>query len=263
MAARLAATSMLVAALMLGSAATDGSRAADVAHSTRATLHRTVKVDGLDIFYREAGPKDAPTILLLHGFPTSSQMFRNLIPVLADRFHLVAPDYPGFGNSAMPTVDEFDYSFEHLAEVVEGFTEALGLETYSLYVMDYGAPVGFRLAVKHPQRVEALIIQNGNAYDEGLRAFWAPFRAYWKERTESNAEALRGFLTLAATQWQWTHGTRDPEAISPDTSTTDRTRRSIRSGRPTSAPISPRHWWFGEGTITSSRPKGPIPSSAT
>ncbi len=185
------------------------------------TLHKTVKVQGLDIFYREAGPKDAPTILLLHGFPTSSQMFRNLIPALADRFHLVAPDYPGFGNSSMPPVDAFDYSFDNLASVIDAFTQKLGLEHYILYVMDYGAPVGFRLAAKHPERVQALIVQNGNAYEEGLRDFWKPFRAYWKDRSEENAKPLKGFLRLEATKWQYTHGTRNPEVISPDTWTVD------------------------------------------
>ena len=181
------------------------------------TLHKSVNVDGLDIFYREAGPQDAPTILLLHGFPTSSQMFRNLIPALSDKFHLVAPDYPGFGNSAMPTVAEFDYTFDNLAKVMEGFIDKLGLTKYSLYVMDYGAPVGYRLAVKYPERVQALIVQNGNAYEAGLLKFWDPFRAYWKDRNEKNAAALKGFLTLEATKWQWTHGVRNPEVISPDT----------------------------------------------
>ena len=180
------------------------------------TQHKTVTVQGLDIFYREAGPKDAPTILLLHGFPTSSQMFRNLIPALADKFHIVAPDYPGFGNSAMPPVEAFDYSFDNLANVIDGFTRKLGLERYSLYVMDYGAPVGFRLAAKHPERVQALIVQNGNAYEEGLGDFWKPFRAYWKDRSAENAKPLQEFLNLEATRWQYTHGTRNPEAISPD-----------------------------------------------
>jgi len=180
------------------------------------TLHKTIKVDGLDIFYREAGPKDAPTILLLHGFPTSSQMFRNLIPALSDTFHLVAPDYPGFGNSSMPPMDQFEYTFDNLAEVMDKFTQKLGLKRYTLYVMDYGAPVGYRLAVKHPERVLALIVQNGNAYEEGLREFWKPFRAYWKDRTEKNAEPLKKFLNLGATKWQYTHGVRNPEVISPD-----------------------------------------------
>lgn len=180
------------------------------------TLHKTVEVDGLDIFYREAGPRDAPVILLLHGFPTSSQMFRNLIPALSGRFRVVAPDYPGFGQSAMPSVADFAYSFDKLAEVVDKFLGVLGIQKYSIYLMDYGGPVGFRLAAKHPARVQSLIIQNANAYDEGLREFWQPFRAYWKDRGEATAEPLKGFLGLGATKWQYTHGVRNPEAISPD-----------------------------------------------
>ncbi len=178
--------------------------------------YRTVKISGLDIFYREAGPEGAPTVLLLHGFPTSSHMFRNLIPALADKFHVVAPDYPGFGNSSMPPLGEFDYTFDNLALVVEKFTEALGLSRYTLYLQDYGAPIGFRLAVKHPERVQALVIQNGNAYEEGLRDFWIPLKAYWADRSEANATALRKFLELDATKWQYTHGVRRPEAVSPD-----------------------------------------------
>ncbi|MFG0295667.1 MAG: alpha/beta fold hydrolase [Maioricimonas sp. JB045] len=184
----------------------------------RQVLHRTVTIDGVDIFYREAGSRDAPTVLLLHGFPTSSHMFRNLIPALADRYHVVAPDYPGFGNSSAPPVDEFEYTFDNLARVVDRFTEAVGLKTYSLYVMDYGAPVGFRLAVKHPERVQALIVQNGNAYDEGLdNEFWTPIKEYWKDPTAERKEQLRGLLTLEVTKWQYTHGVRNVEAISPDT----------------------------------------------
>ena len=141
-------------------------------------FHRTVEIDGLDIFYREAGSKETDTILLLHGFPTSSFMFRNLMRELADRFHLIAPDYPGFGNSAMPGVEEYNYTFDGIAEVVDRFTEKLGLDSFSLYLMDYGAPVGYRIAVKHPERVKSLIVQNGNAYDEGLREFWDPIKAY-------------------------------------------------------------------------------------
>jgi pimeloyl-ACP methyl ester carboxylesterase len=180
------------------------------------TTYHTIEVDGLNIFYREAGAPNHPTILLLHGFPTSSHMFRNLIVALADRFHLIAPDYPGFGNSSMPKVDEFDYTFDRLAEVMEKFQKAVGLSKYSLYVMDYGAPIGFRLATKHPERVEALIVQNGNAYYEGLREFWEPLKAYWRDRSSENADKLRQFLTLDATKWQYTHGVRHPQVISPD-----------------------------------------------
>ncbi len=181
------------------------------------TFHRTVKIDGLDIFYREAGSKDAETILLLHGFPTSSHMFRNLIPALSDKFHLVAPDYPGFGNSSMPSLEEYDYTFDGIAAVVDSFTEKLGLHKYSLYLMDYGAPVGYRMAVKHPERVESLIVQNGNAYEEGLREFWDPIKAYWKEKSKENAEVLRNsLLTIEATKWQYTNGVRNPEIIAPE-----------------------------------------------
>ena len=180
--------------------------------------YRTVDIDGLEIFYREAGPREAPAILLLHGFPTSSHMFRNLIPALAGEFHVVAPDYPGFGASSMPPRDRFEYSFDRLADVVEKFTEKLGLERYALYVQDYGAPIGYRLAVKHPDRVTALVVQNGNAYDEGIdNDFWKPIKAYWKEPGSSERrEALRQFTRLEATRWQYTHGARDLQAISPD-----------------------------------------------
>jgi pimeloyl-ACP methyl ester carboxylesterase len=181
------------------------------------TTYRTIAIDGLDIFYREAGSRSNPTILLLHGFPTSSHMFRNLMSALADRFHLIALDYPGYGNSSMPTVDEFDYTFDHLAQIVEKFITAVDLKRYSLYVMDYGAPIGYRIAAKYPERVEALIVQNGNAYEEGLREFWDPIKAYWQERSPENADKLRPFFTLETTKWQYTNGVRNPEAISPDT----------------------------------------------
>ncbi|QDU89141.1 Haloalkane dehalogenase [Pirellulimonas nuda] len=180
--------------------------------------YRTVKIDGLDIFYREAGPKDAPTVLLLHGFPTSSHMFRDLIPQLADKYHVIAPDYPGYGQSSAPSVDEFEYTFDNLARVVTKFIDRVGLGRYSLYLMDYGAPVGFRIAAAAPERVESLIIQNGNAYDEGIdNDFWAPVKKYWADRSDANGDALRGLLTLDATKWQYTHGVRDVEVISPDT----------------------------------------------
>ncbi|MBD1919422.1 MULTISPECIES: alpha/beta hydrolase [Cyanophyceae] len=181
------------------------------------TTFRTVSIDGLDIFYREAGSRKNPTILLLHGFPTSSHMFRDLISALADQFHLVAPDYPGYGNSSMPTVNEFDYTFDHLAEIMEKFITAIDLKKYSLYVMDYGAPIGYRIAAKYPERVQALIVQNGNAYEEGLREFWEPIKAYWQDRSPENADKLKYLVTLETTKWQYTNGVRNPEAISPDT----------------------------------------------
>jgi pimeloyl-ACP methyl ester carboxylesterase len=184
--------------------------------SRARTTYHTVKVDGLEIFYREAGDRNAPAVLLLHGFPTSSHMFRNLIPALADKYHVVAPDYPGFGNSSAPKADQFTYTFDRLAEVIDKFTQQMDLKTYSLYVQDYGAPIGYRLAAKHPERVQALIVQNGNAYEEGLRDFWLPIKAYWSEPSAANADALRKFLTIEATRWQYTHGTQDTDRISPD-----------------------------------------------
>jgi pimeloyl-ACP methyl ester carboxylesterase len=156
--------------------------------------YKTVKVGDLDIFYREAGPKDAPAILLLHGFPTSSQMFRNLIPALADQYHVVAPDYPGFGHSSMPSRDNFSYTFDNLAKVIDAFTQKVELAKHALYLQDYGAPVGYRLAVKHPERITAIVVQNGNVYEEGLaNDFWMPLKAYWKEpKSKDKRDALRG-----------------------------------------------------------------------
>lgn len=188
---------------------------------TTQVTYNTINIDGLDIFYREAGDPSKPTILLLHGFPTSSHMFRNLIPALADRFHLVAPDYPGFGQSSAPSVNEFNYTFDNLAEVIDKFTNTIGLKNYSLYVQDYGAPVGYRLAVKNPEKVRALIVQNGNAYEEGLRGFWTPLKTYWEKPNEVNASTLRNSLNIDATKWQYTHGTRHPKRISPDSWTID------------------------------------------
>lgn len=212
--ARAVLATFLFAASVISSHAED--RPAVPPAAKHQTSYKTIKVDRLDIFYREAGPTNAPTILLLHGFPTSSQMFRNLIPALSDRYHVIAPDYPGFGQSSMPRVDEFDYTFDHLADVVDGFIQKLGMARYSLYVMDYGAPVGFRIAARHPERVQTLIVQNGNAYEEGLREFWKPLKAYWKDRSEANANALRKFFAADATRWQYTNGVRNVEAISPD-----------------------------------------------
>ena len=180
------------------------------------TLNKTVEVNGVEIFYREAGSKDSPTILLLHGYPTSSHMFRNLMKDLSDSYHLLAPDYPGYGNSEQPPMDEFDYTFDNMAAIVEGFLEKLDVKKYSIYLMDYGAPIGFRIAAKYPERVDALIIQNGNAYDEGLLEFWDPIKKYWNDKTEENGKALEGFHSLDGLKWQYTHGVRDPEKISPD-----------------------------------------------
>ena len=210
------------------------SQAAEVEvtnNSQTQTLHKTINVDGVDIFYREAGPKDAPTILLLHGFPTSSQMFRNLIPALSDRFHLVAPDYPGFGNSAQPEMDKYEYTIDNLANTMESFVDKLGIDKYSVYLMDYGAPIGLRLASKNPERITSLIVQNGNAYDEGLLKFWDPIRSYWKERTAENAKPLAGFISPDGVKWQYTHGVRDASTISPDTWNVD-LRHLTRDGNP-------------------------------
>jgi len=179
--------------------------------------YRSATVEGLNIAYREAGPADAPAIVLLHGFPTSSHMFRNLIPRLADRYHVIAPDYPGFGNSDAPPHDEFTYTFDHLADVIEQLLTKLQVDRYTLYLMDYGAPIGFRIAAKHPERISGLIVQNGNAYDEGIdNDFWKPIKKYWRDPSSENRNALRGLLTRDATIWQYTSGTRDSSLVSPD-----------------------------------------------
>ncbi|MBI3776901.1 MAG: alpha/beta hydrolase [Gammaproteobacteria bacterium] len=186
--------------------------------------YRDVQVDGQKVFYREAGDPGNPTILLLHGFPTSSQMFRYLIPRLADRYHVVAPDYPGFGESSAPDRATFRYTFENLSLIIEHFTQIIGLSNYALYLMDYGAPIGFRVAVRHPERVTALIVQNGNAYVEGLREFWGPLRQYWQDNSPVSRDALRGLLTIDATRFQYTFGVRDVSLVSPDTWTVDQYR---------------------------------------
>jgi len=204
--------------------------AAGAAAATRATTaadvtgvrYRTVAIDGVKVFYREAGPANAPTLLLLHGFPTSSQMFRNLIPLLADKYHVIAPDYPGYGQSDMPAMDKFTYSFDNMASVIDKFTTAVGISRYALYVQDYGAPIGYRLAAAHPERVTAIVVQNGNAYDEGLdNEFWAPVKVFWKDKSQANYAKLRPLVELDATKWQYTEGVRDVQHISPDAWTVD------------------------------------------
>ncbi|MCK9687011.1 alpha/beta fold hydrolase [Scleromatobacter humisilvae] len=181
-----------------------------------ATMNRKVDVDGLEVFYRDAGPADAPVLLLLHGFPSSSHMFRDLIPKLAGEYRVIAPDLPGFGQSAMPAREVFAYTFDGLARVIDRFTEVLGLRRFALYVFDYGAPVGWRLATWHPERITALVTQNGNAYEEGLSEGWNPIQAYWRDPSAGKRNALRQFLAPESTQWQYTHGVSDAARVSPD-----------------------------------------------
>jgi pimeloyl-ACP methyl ester carboxylesterase len=211
-----------------------------IAENAPGVAYRTVTIENVDIFYREAGNTSNPTLLLLHGFPTSSHMFRDLITELADDYHLIAPDYPGYGYSAMPAVDEFDYSFDNIAQLMEQFVDVIGIEHFSLYLMDYGAPIGFRIASSQPDRIDTLIVQNGNAYVEGIdNNFWEPIREYWKDRGAvnkgldndfwknvkaayqqpemTNDDALRFLVTLGATKWQYTNGVSNAEAVSPDT----------------------------------------------
>lgn len=182
-----------------------------------AISHRSIDIDGINLFYREAGQAGAPKLLLLHGFPTSSHMFRDLIPLLADRFHVVAPDLPGFGQSDDPKTNSFD----SIADTIERFTESVGFDRFIVYVFDYGAPTGFRLAMRHPERIAGIVSQNGNAYDKGLSDGWNPIRAYWEDASLANRDALRMMLTPETTHWQYTHGVADPSAVSPDGYTLD------------------------------------------
>ncbi len=207
----LAAAPTFAPAAMAAPSATPAAAAPEVRYAT-------VKVDGLDIFYREAGPKDGPVILLLHGFPASSFMYRDLIPALATRYRVIAPDYPGFGYSSAPPPADFTYSFDRLADVMDGFTAKLGLTRYALYMQDFGGPVGFRLASRHPDRVSHLIVQNANAYDEGLPdSFWAPVRGLWAAPTAENFDRIRdAAMSDAALEWNYTHGVRDPSRVNPD-----------------------------------------------
>ncbi|HEY4089754.1 MAG TPA: alpha/beta hydrolase [Bryobacteraceae bacterium] len=180
------------------------------------TTYQRAPVNGNTIFYREAGAKDAPAILLLHGFPTSSHMFRNLIPILAEHYHVIAPDLPGFGFSDAPDRKTFPYTFENLANVIDRFTQTIGLDRYAIYIFDYGAPVGLRLALAHPERVTAIVSQNGNAYEEGLSQGWNPIQKYWKEPTPANRAALKDFLTPEAVKSQYLHGVPDETSVAPE-----------------------------------------------
>lgn len=184
--------------------------------STTKTSYNSIKIKGLDIFYREAGDKNKPTILLLHGYPTSSHMFRNLIADLSVQYHVIAPDYPGFGRSEQPKMKDFEYTFDNMALIVEDLLKELNINKYSIYLMDYGAPIGFRIASKYPERVQSLIIQNGNAYDEGLKDFWIPIKKYWNDYTVENGKPLEGFHSPDGLKWQYTHGVQDASKISPD-----------------------------------------------
>lgn len=217
---RRTALAVLAASFIVGPLHAE-THASAATESTTTIHYQTVKLDNLDIFYREAGPKDAPTILLLHGFPTSSNMFRNLIPKLATSFHVVAPDYPGFGNSSMPSREDYNYTFENFSKVVEQLVNKLGLKHYSMYVMDYGAPVGYRLALRQPERIQALIVQNGNAYEEGLLKFWDPIKTYWKDSSLANRKALHFIVDAKSTRWQYENGVTDLTLLDPTTWTLD------------------------------------------
>lgn len=196
---------------------TTTSHATNPSAQSAPVTHDTINIDGIDVFYREAGPSDAPTILLLHGYPTSSQMFRDLMRDLGDEYHLLAPDYPGFGRSAQPSMADFDYTFENMTGLMDKFLDAKGVDEFSIYLMDYGAPIGYRLALRHPNSVQALIIQNGAAYEEGLEEFWDPIKKYWGDHADESGKTLEGFHSPEGLKWQYTHGTGDREKlVSPD-----------------------------------------------
>lgn len=200
--------------LMAAAIASAGGASAQATQAAPVVRYDTVKVDGVDVFYREAGPKDAPAVLLLHGFGASSHMFRDLIPYLASGYRVVAPDLPGFGMTNTPK--DFRYTFDNLTNVIDAFTSAKGLERYAIYVFDYGAPVGWRLAVRHPEKITAIVSQNGNAYEEGLSPGWAPMRAAWANPSAENREALRKFNTFDMTKWQYTEGVKDTSLVAPE-----------------------------------------------
>jgi pimeloyl-ACP methyl ester carboxylesterase len=214
----LARASAIAIGVALLPVAVTPARAEDVRVDQDLTLgkYRSETIQGLKIAYREAGDPSNPTILLLHGFPTSSNMFRDLIPRIATHWHVIAPDYPGFGASDMPQADAFEYSFANLARIMTELLDRKGVDRYAAYVMDYGAPVGYRMFAAHPERVTAFVIQNGNAYEEGLREFWDPVRAYWADPSPENGDKLRSLLTLEGTMWQYRTGMQNPDRVDPD-----------------------------------------------
>lgn len=218
-AAALAAAAMWVGGV--GAQATSVERGSPQAPSSGGITYHTVEVQGIKVFYREAGDPKAPTILLLHGFPTSSHMYRDLIPLLADRYHVVAPDLPGFGFSDAPDRSKYSYTFDHLASTIDAFTDVIGLRRYAIQVFDYGAPVGWRLAVAHPERITAIVTQNGNAYEEGLSSAWKPIQQYWQDPSEANRNALRDFLTPDSVKWQYVHGAPAESRVAPESYTLD------------------------------------------
>jgi pimeloyl-ACP methyl ester carboxylesterase len=218
--------SLALACLISGSPAFAQNACPTVAEGPAARAvpvmhYKTANIDGVNVFYREAGPAGAPVLLLLHGFPTSSHMFRNLMPLLADRYHVIAPDYPGFGQSDAPDHTKFKYTFANFADITDKLIASLGVKKYSMYMMDYGAPVGYRMALKHPDRVQTMIVQNGNAYTEGLGAFWDPIKVYWADGSKANRDAIGGLVTLKITKFQYTDGMGDVARISPDNWTID------------------------------------------
>lgn len=223
-----AVAAALVAGSIVAPATVQAAKPTPSAYTIPAApiYYRTAKVDGLDIFYREAGPKDAPVILLLHGFPSSSHQFRNLIPLLADKYRVIAPDYPGFGYSSQPARAQFNYTFDRLYDVVDKWTRAVGVDKFSVYIQDYGSPIGLRFALNQPDRVTALIVQNGNAYDVGLAPIWDPIKAYWAENTQQRRDALRDFLKEPTTVFQYSEGVpaerRNPDAWRHDQAGMDR-----------------------------------------
>lgn len=207
-------TAVLATSMLLPAA--DASALPPPAQSAM-TRHSVVEADGVEVFYREAGPKDAPVIVLLHGLPSSSHMYRGLMPLLSDRYRVIAPDYPGFGASAVPDPADYEYSFDRIAQSMHRLLRKLDVKSYSLYLFDYGAPVGLRIAASHPEEIEGLIIQNGNAYEEGMGSLWDPLRAYWKERTPQRSQQIADkLLSLSSTKWHYLHGVRDPSAIAPE-----------------------------------------------